>query len=480
MEYKSKYLKYKKKYIDLKNLYGGSIRRSQSQHVPDMNDDIINHPIRAASMTDVDNVPWSTCTEKRDPITLVELRDIPPNNLIELEYGKCYDIITLQTLPNNNDPMTNIPFSNEILHKIRNKIVGLGLAVPLRLNNLPPLPPLNNYPANLTIPPVNWQHTQPFQGQHFNFINNLQLKNAAELWCIDEPHALHKYGNISEWDTSNITDMSGLFENEEEFNDNISRWNTSRVTNMSNMFHSYEGEFDQDINTKLVDVNGNVYIAWDTSNVTNMASMFNGCYFNKNIDNWNTSNVIDMSRMFQDSSFNLDINTKLVNVNDNPYIAWNTSNVINMSFMFYGKFAFDHNIDNWNTTNVTDMSRMFTSLQGFNRDISRKPINIGDLHYEAWDTRNVRTMVQMFAYCMNFNADIGNWNVQNVRDMKEMFKHAPIFNKNLNNWDTSSVINMQAMFYQAGAFNPNNIQNWNLDNVDTFNMFESNQAQYRH
>ena len=44
------------------------------------------------------------------------------------------------------------------------------------------------------------------------------------------------YGDINNWDVSNVTDMSGLFKNKTTFNSNISNWNVSNVTNMSEMF----------------------------------------------------------------------------------------------------------------------------------------------------------------------------------------------------------------------------------------------------
>jgi surface protein len=43
------------------------------------------------------------------------------------------------------------------------------------------------------------------------------------------------YGDISKWDVSNVTDMSSMFEHS-KFNNDISSWNVSNVRNMNRMF----------------------------------------------------------------------------------------------------------------------------------------------------------------------------------------------------------------------------------------------------
>ena len=52
--------------------------------------------------------------------------------------------------------------------------------------------------------------------------------------------------NISSWDTSNVTDMSGMFDNaNSNFNQDIGSWDVSNVENMTFMF--YDGVFNKDI-----------------------------------------------------------------------------------------------------------------------------------------------------------------------------------------------------------------------------------------
>jgi surface protein len=52
--------------------------------------------------------------------------------------------------------------------------------------------------------------------------------------------------NISNWNVSNVTNMSAMFAIAKAFNQNISNWNVSNVTNMSGMFASAEA-FNQNL-----------------------------------------------------------------------------------------------------------------------------------------------------------------------------------------------------------------------------------------
>jgi len=45
-------------------------------------------------------------------------------------------------------------------------------------------------------------------------------------------------GHISNWDVSNVTDMSFMFENATIFNGDISRWNVSNVIHMQSTFEN--------------------------------------------------------------------------------------------------------------------------------------------------------------------------------------------------------------------------------------------------
>ena len=290
--------------------------------------------------------------------------------------------------------------------------------------------------------------------------------------------------NISNWDTSNVTSMTQMFQSTQLFNEDLSSWDTSSVTNMSYMFFNTD-VFDQDLSswdTSSVTTmaamfersqfnNGGQPLLWNTSNVTDMSYMFNDdTAFNQPIGSWNTSNVTDMKEMFYGATaFNQPIGSwntsnvtnfyrifKSATAFNQPIGSWDTSSVTNMSYMFNSATAFNQPIGSWNTSSVTNMSYMFNSATAFNQPIG------------SWNTSSVTTMTNMFWGATSFNKDISGWNTSNVASMSSMFLNATSFNQPIGSWNTSSVTNMSYMFYGARAFNQP-IGSWNTSNVVVMN-----------
>ena len=186
-----------------------------------------------------------------------------------------------------------------------------------------------------------------------------------------------------------ITNLSDLFVGSTSMNDpNVSKWDVSNVTNMSGMFRKADWmggpqpaapTFNQQLND------------WDVSNVTNMQRMFqSNPVFNQPLDNWKTENVTNMSMMFKDAS-------KF----DQPLNSWNVSNVTNMNMMFMGAGEFNKPLNGWDTRNVTNMATMFTDASKFDQ-----PLN-------NWKTGKVTTMSSMF-YGSSFSQDISNWDTSSL------------------------------------------------------------------
>jgi len=181
--------------------------------------------------------------------------------------------------------------------------------------------------------------------------NNTDFDSAINDWFTNSG-AL--YGDITQWCTAAVTDMSSAFEGKTGFNEDISAWDTSSVLDMSQMFYDARA-------------------------------------FNQNVSGWAVGGVTNMSQMFRKArDFDQNIG------------AWHTASVQDMSYLFYQAKAFNGDITSWDTSNVTTMSRMFASTDTFNQDIS------------GWDTANVTDMGLMFFYAKAFNQDLSGWCVSEI------------------------------------------------------------------
>ena len=112
----------------------------------------------------------------------------------------------------------------------------------------------------------------------YTFETKEELQEAVNLWFEDKEECIKKYGHMSFWDVSKITDMSYLFSNRIMFNEDISRWDVSNVENMYRIFY-YCYNFNQPIGK------------WNVSNVTYAEEMFCYCHsFKQSLKEWKFSN----------------------------------------------------------------------------------------------------------------------------------------------------------------------------------------------
>jgi surface protein len=145
------------------------------------------------------------------------------------------------------------------------------------------------------------------------------------LWFQDEEECTRRFGHISDWNTSRITNMRCSFQYKWGFNEDISRWDVRNVTRMSYMFAgatAFNGDLSQ----------------WDVGNTTDMSYMFFGATaFNGDLSQWNVGNVRSMRGMFSEAShFNGDLS------------RWDVTNVADKRSMFEGATDFVGDVTAWN------------------------------------------------------------------------------------------------------------------------------------
>jgi len=263
--------------------------------------------------------------------------------------------------------------------------------------------------------------------------------------------------NISDWDVSKVTSMLEMFTRSNVFNQDLSKWDVSSVTNMTAMFQS--SVFNSDISS------------WNVSRVSAMSVMFSGAHvFNQDLSKWDVSSVRGMTSMFNSAwAFNQDISN------------WNVSSVTNMSLMFANARVFNSDISSWDVSSVTNMSSMFSSAILFNQPLSwgAKTANVTNMSsmfqsatafnqdLSAWDVSKVMNMFRMFISASAFNSPL-DWNTKtaNVTNMEGMFKAALLFNQDISNWDVGKVTTLNYMFRETKAFNQD-LSAWNVANVTT-------------
>jgi len=311
-----------------------------------------------------------------------------------------------------------------------------------------------------------------------SFNKSVSTTNGSQLW------------NVSANGGLDIT-MKGMFSGATAFNNGQTpgvtsslNWgdNTTNVVDMSFMFQNASSFNAKLQNTAISPVNG-----WRTSNVCSMESMFEGATsFNQqlpsgaiywrniyvgfpgtNSDDGQTITGSFESMFARASSFN---NGELINSAPIAFpwiinsVSTNVNVATNLSFylMFQGAPAFNQNISTWTTDRVKSMSYMFDGATRFNGSLASSGLYV-------WNTSAVTNFIGMFATATAFNGNITNWNTSAAQYMQFMFNYALAFNQNIGSWSTNNVLNMNSMFYGADAFNQN-IGSWNISNVGTNSM----------
>ena len=232
--------------------------------------------------------------------------------------------------------------------------------------------------------------------------------------------------DISNLDTSDVTDMSHMFENDTnlktiDFGDSL---DANDVTTMEDMFKNCESLETIDLNKidtseKLKDISGmfegDKNIAditfgdnFDTSGVTDMHNLFKDCTSLTELDlsHFDTGSATDMSGMFEgDTGL-----TSIIFKDENGNSEFDTSNVTNMENMFKDcEKLTELDLTGFDTGNVTDMSGMFEGCDKL------EEIKTDD----SFDTSNVTDISGIFDGCDKLDKDKIGFDFENNNKIPE-------------------------------------------------------------
>lgn len=222
-----------------------------------------------------------------------------------------------------------------------------------------------------------------------------------------------------------ITSLSGMFFIAANFNDpNVSNWDTSNVTNMESVFNGAT-TFNQPL-------------YWTTTAVTTTKSMFAGAAsFNSDISDMNFTSITEMARMFMGATaFNQPVAGK-----------FNLTNVTRPQAVFEAATSFNQPID-WDFSNVIDLNGFFANATSFNQDIS------------GWNVSNVSEFHEMFNGTTAFDTDLSAWNVSGGYGMTNMFAGTTYLDRHdLSVWCVAHIPDQPSGF-EGNATTPAHIPVW--------------------
>lgn len=231
-------------------------------------------------------------------------------------------------------------------------------------------------------------------------VSNFDMRNVENIFIMFAHLKNVTTLDVSHFQTPRLNWMTGVFQNSSRITSlDLSSWNTSAVKSMNGLFSDMSSLNSLNISN------------FNTSNVTTMAAMFNGAKSLTSLDlsHFDTSKVIDMVSMFKDMQSLQTINLS----------GFNTSNVKDMSYMFLMTSAnkppiTDLDLSSFNTSKVTNMQAMFAGLT-----------NLQSLNLSSFDTRNVTNMQSMFSDTFvthpNGVLDISSFDTSRVNNMSFMF-----------------------------------------------------------
>lgn len=349
-------------------------------------------------------------------------------------------------------------------------------------------------------------------------MREIQTKAELKALCDDLNASLHDI------DTSLITDMSELFKDSlrSDFSF-INHWDTSNVVNMSSMFENcinLNEKLEIDVrflkyadkmfyNCTNLDLKNINFKNFDVSNLNSLAGMLVGCINRAEFITRHLKLDYQNYKIVPKNRYELEF---ILNDKTIPLNLIDTSKIAKTNYVFKHSDRTDFSgIESWGNINsytfanskasdellktlnikaiIVNFKYIPKTKEELKELVKNENIYLGDidtslitdmsyLFYESqrwdfsginnWNTSSVTNMAGMFLRCISFNESL-SLDTSNVTNMRWMFKDCIKFNSELN-FDTRKVNDMSSMF--EGCISFNQLLDFDLDNVkDMSRMF---------
>ena len=314
----------------------------------------------------------------------------------------------------------------------------------------------------------------------------LSVENFGDLGYTNLSGAFHGCTNLEDFKggvTSDVTDMSSMFEGATAANPDVSNWDVSKVTDMTNMFNS-SGLSKENYDAFLIN------LADNNASVEDVILGATGIYYSSddaktardtltNDRNWTITDGGDYAALFRStwkiSADGETITLPLVNGhNYNFTVDWGDGSPISEitehndpdrihTYATAGDYnlVIEGTLEAWSFNNAGDKDKIL-SVENFG-DLGYKNLS-GAFHgstrlsaFAGGVTSAVTDMSSMFEGATSANPDVSNWDVSKVTDMTNMFNGATAADPDVSGWVVSEVTGtgMTNMFNSSGLSTAN-------------------------
>jgi surface protein len=257
--------------------------------------------------------------------------------------------------------------------------------------------------------------------------------------------------DVSNFDTSNVTDMSYVFYTNNLIELDLSDWDTSNVTNMNHILYSCQ-------NLKTLNISN-----WNLNNVDNMGWFVNQCN-NLNEIIMNDSDYNSVNKIISELPITTNGNKcnfciggvddiSKVNIREgwdiiNQYkiVQYKFNNTSELVPVFNEGFTYTYEdvIDDTTTIRTIYSTELPTKI---NFNGATRLLEISYL-----DSSNITDASNMFYGCTKLTNIVGikDWDVRKITTMYMMFTSCTSLTElDLSNWEPSSLTTMYGMFYKC-------------------------------